>query len=182
MRLSFRFVLPALTAALTACAESPSAPAPSAVARGDAPLASAATVAGGTSVFTFSGDFTSDTPPDGVVSECFGEDIHVELHAPLAWRLVETPTGDFVYHDHFLTKQVVGSAVGLSTGTVWTRRQNVSPFLQHSMGGGLVFNTGRTTFVSETGPTVVVTEVFHVGTSANGAREVQFFKVNCHAK
>lgn len=112
---------------------------------------------------------------------CVGEVVENSVEAPYRWHLVETPQGDFVYHDHWDQKTVEGTLVGQTTGTVWRRVQNGGPFIQRSTGGGMVQWAFHGWFVTDTGPDIRVHEVFHASRNANGELVAQRYDFSCEA-
>ena len=156
-----------------ACDKQPSITGPSRAARAAhaAPAShSAATITSGTGTFSF----------DRVhYWGCVGEMVHNVFQVSFTWTKVETPTGEYLYREPWHVNGVVGSITGLSSGTVWLREHVVSPYIERSMGGGMVEYTGHVRFVSETGPTIQVNELFDVSSNANGETTVDFYKSDC---
>lgn len=130
----------------------------------------AATVTRGTGVFTFNRvHFWA----------CVGERVHNVARMPLEWTQVVTPNGDVLYRELIMNGEGVGTVTGLTSGHIWRRDVKASPFIQHTMGGGMTHFTYQGRFVSETGPTLFVHEVFHVSRDASGEITVDHHEVSC---
>lgn len=165
---TFRFACPALLLLLAACSEG-APPSPLA-----APLvrqADAATVTSGTGVYVFQ----ADVP----FHECVGEVVRADVRAEYTYRLVRTPKGDALYVERWTPQSTTGTLTGLTSGHVWVRTRTVSPFISHTVGGGVTHYTFRGTFVSETGPTLEVREMFHVSADATGTVRVERVQMKC---
>jgi hypothetical protein len=111
-----------------------------------------------------------------------GEPIAFWLHAPFTWRLVTTPRGETVYHLKWDSAAVEGTLTGLWTGTEWVRTKAAANLTTRSMGGGMTHITCKNTFVSETGPTIEVREVYHISWDANGELRVELWKFHAWLK
>lgn len=142
----------------------------------DAPEIVTAVANGGAVVERGSGVFTFD----GIqFLDCVGEDVRSIVYAPYDFVLVETPTGDFVYHELWDTEAVTGTLIGQTSGIVWERTDNVSPMTIHSMGGGLIHYTFKGRFESDVAPDLKVREVFHLSRNAAGDLTAAFYKPSC---
>lgn len=167
-RLRWTIMLAFASLAPLACAESPAAPAPTALVT-DA-TADAAAVSQGTGVFEWDGYAYID---------CIGEEAHSVVSAPYEYHLVERANGESVYVELWDQHAITGTLDGLTSGHHWTRIHNVSPMVIRSAGGGMTHYTFRGTFVSETGPTLEWTEVFHTSRDANGRLVAEKLRINC---
>ena len=164
MARNIRILTVAIAAAAAACSDSAGPADPV------APIQMNATTTKGTGVFAV----------DNVVFfPCVGETVHTVLNAPFTFYLVTLPSGEYVYHDHWDTQAVTGTLTGLTSGTVWTRDRFRSPFMDRSTGGGTTHWTSTGIFVSETGPTLQINEVFHVSRNAAGEIKVLKHEFNC---
>lgn len=153
-----------------ACDKAITGPTQLATARSAPVSRSAASVTDGTGSFSF----------DAVhYWSCAGEMVHNVFQISFTWTKVELPTGEYVYREPWHVNGVSGSITGLSSGTVWLREHMVSPYIERSMGGGMVEYTGHVRFVSETGPTIQVNEVFVLNSNANGEPTVDFYNAEC---
>ena len=134
----------------------------------------------GATIETGSGVFVVE---DEVVwFEPVGEYVLVSVYAPFTYRLILTPRGDYVYVEHWDAEAVTGTMEGLSSGIVWTRTKNRSPYIVRSTGGRMEHYTFKGTFVSEDGPTIEVHEVYHVSYDANRELRVDLFKFHARLK
>ena len=111
--------------------------------------------------------------------DCAGEMVHNVFQVSFNWTRVDLPTGDYLYREPWHVNGVSGSITGLSSGIVWLREHMISPYLERSMGGGMVEFTGHVRFVSENGPNIQVNEVFVVSSNANGEQTVDFYRSDC---
>lgn len=155
---------------LAACTEPVTAPRTATLELDAAPAASAASMTTGSGVFTH----------DGVsFFGCVGEEVHSVVAAPYSYHLVQTASGEEIYVEQWDQKAITGSLTGLSSGHYWTRVKNVSPMVIRSTGGGMTHYTFRGTFISETGPTLEVTEIYHTSRDANGRLVADKFETRC---
>ena len=153
---------------VTACADGRDATAPDAP--GSITRLDAAAVTRGTGVFTFNRvHFWA----------CVGERVHNVVRMPFQWTQVVTPNGDLLYRELSPNAEGVGTVTGLTSSHVWRRDVKASPFIAHTMGGGMTHFTYQGRFVSETGPTLAVHEVFHVSRNASGEITVEHHEVSC---
>lgn len=113
---------------------------------------------------------------------CAGEVVHNVFEVTFAYSRVVLPNGEYLYHEVWPNSTGVGTLTGLSTGTVWRRDVQSSQYIERSSGGGLVAYTYKGLFVSETGPTLDVQEVYHLSTSANGSVTVDNYSFTCRVK
>jgi hypothetical protein len=116
---------------------------------------------------------------EGVIDEleCTGEPVLEKASIVVNYHRVQTPKGDYVYHDLWL--DATGTLTGLESETVWTLKKFVSPGIDRSTGGGMVeFNTSKT-YVSETGQRITLRAVYHVSFDANGELRVDHFEWGC---
>jgi hypothetical protein len=158
---------------LAACSEPVTAPPSADLALDAAPAASAASMTTGSGVFTY----------DGIAwVGCINEEAHSVVSAPYTYHLVQTANGDEVYIEQWDKTAITGSLTGLSSGHYWTRVDNVSPMVIRSAGGGMMQYTFKGTFVSETGPTLEWTEVYHISSNANGRLVVDKYRANCRVR
>ena len=132
-------------------------------------------VQAGTGVFTFEGIVPLD---------CIGESVHDIVSAPYTFHLITTPSGNSIYVEQWDRENVTGTLVGLTTGTVWTRVNTVSPFVDRTTGGASSMTTyvARAEFVSETGPTFIGRDIFHITRDANGRVTSEFHEFRCWLK
>lgn len=162
-----RWSVPMLLAVSAACADA-TAPAPDIV-NGRASF-QGATVERGEGMFTFNRvHFWA----------CVGERVHNVVAIPLTWQRVLLPNGDYIYHEIVPAAEGVGTITGLTSGHVWRRDVLAAPYIERSTGGGMTHWIYRGRFVSETGPTLEVREVFHVSANANGEITAQHHEVEC---
>lgn len=169
-RIALRRIL--LTACLAACGES------------GGPLANESDAlllrsAGGAVIERGAGLLTFDAV---VPFSCAGEDVRSIVYMPYEYQKVLLPTGEYVYHDRLITELVTGSLIGQSSGTVWTRTENRAVTQDHSTGGGSYHYSFTGTFISETGPTIEVHELFMVMRNANGELTVDRKELRCRVK
>jgi hypothetical protein len=112
--------------------------------------------------------------------DCVGEDIHNVFEVTYSYSSVTLPDGRIVYREHWPNERGIGTITGLTSGNVWRRDLQSSPYFRHAGGGteveAYVYN-GR--FVSETAPDIHVHEVFHFGTNARGELVVDRYDVTC---
>jgi hypothetical protein len=127
-------------------------------------------------VTTGTGAFTADNI---VFFPCVGEVVHTVVNAPYTFYRVTLPTGEYVYHDHWDTKAVTGSLVGQTSGTVWVRDRNHATVIDRSTSGGMLHFTFSGIFVSDTGPTLLINEVFHTSRNAAGEIVAERYAFNC---
>ena len=115
---------------------------------------------------------------------CLDEEVHEVLNAPYNFRLVTTPSGNTVYLEPFDHKLVTGTMTGLSSGTIWHRTTTVSPFVSRSTGGngGMTHYTSMAKWVSETGPSIHATQVFHLSFDASGRLTAEHSSFSCWTK
>ena len=109
-------------------------------------------------------------------SDCLGEWAYEIASVTYNYHLVLTPKGDYVYRDLWLN---LSSVVTTESGTVWTLKKNVSPFVDRSTGGGGTLWTTQLTYVSDTGQTQEIRRQFHISFDANGALRVDRFTERC---
>lgn len=114
--------------------------------------------------------------------ECVGEYVRAIVYAPYSYHLVLTPTGDFIYHDLWKPQDITGTLTGQSSGIIWTRARNVSPFISRSTGGGMEHMVGTVLFTSETGPDLLIHEVYHSSQNANEEVTAEFYLSRCKIK
>lgn len=122
---------------------------------------------------------------DGILSlACLDEDVHEVLNAPYTFQRVTTPSGNTIYREPFDHKLVTGTMTGLSTGTVWQRTTTVSPFVSRNTagGGGMTHFTSMAKWVSETGPDIHGTQVFHISFDASGRVTAEHSSFSCWTK
>ena len=110
---------------------------------------------------------------------CIGEMVHNVFQVSFEWTKVELPNGEYLYREPWHVLGVWGTITGLTSGTVWYREHGISPSIERSMGGGMYEYTGHVRFVSETGPTILVNEVYHLSSDANGKTTVEFYNAEC---
>ena len=129
-------------------------------------------VQAGTGVFTFEGIVPLD---------CIGESVHDIVSAPYTFHLITTPSGNSIYVEQWDRENVTGTLVGLTTGTVWTRVNTVSPFVDRTTGGAssMTAFVAQAEFVSETGPTFIGRDIFHISRDANGRVTSEFHEFRC---
>ena len=128
------------------------------------------------SAVTGTGAFTADNV---VFFPCVGEVVHTVVNAPYTFRLLTLATGEQVYHEHWDPHAVTGSITGLTSGTVWTRDRNRSALIDRTTGGGMLHFTFTGIFVSDTGPTLRINEVFHTSRNAAGELVIEKYEFNC---
>ena len=114
--------------------------------------------------------------------DCVGEMIHNQFEVTFDFTLVLLPGGEFVYRELWPSAGPLGTITGLSSGTVWVRERTLSSYVARSTGGGLEMFTTNALFVSETGPTIRVREVFHVSGNANGEVTADFYQAHCDVR
>jgi hypothetical protein len=136
----------------------------------DAAPASFAQVEHGTAVFNF-----NRTHFFG----CAGETVRNVFSVTFSYTRVRLPTGEYVYRELWPRQDAVGTVTGLSSGHVWQRNNLPSPYVERSTGGGMTHFTSHVRFVSETGPTLIVREVFHMSRNASGELVVDEYKASC---
>ena len=112
-------------------------------------------------------------------NECVGEVLYEIASITYDYHMVTTPNGEYVYHDLWLN---LSSTLIGESGTVWTLKKNVSPFVDRSTGGGATHFTARTTYVSDTGQTLELRSVFHISFDANGELKVERGEFRCWLK
>ena len=122
--------------------------------------AAPAVVEKGTAHFAVEADFYIDV---------LGEDVHLIWSVPYNYHVVTTPNGDTVYHELWLN---ASATLTSESGTVWTLKKTVSPFIERNTGGGMTQFTERSTYVSDTGQILVFRMVFHISFDANGELRV----------
>ena len=134
----------------------------------------AADVERGTGVFAF----------DGVVwMDCINEFVFSHVRAPYTYRVTVTPSGNVLYHDRFDHRVSNGTMTGLSSGIVWTRVNNRSPFLQNiTLGGTVTHAVFNGDFVSDQGPTIKAHEGFHMRQDADGQIVAEHADFRCWVK
>lgn len=113
---------------------------------------------------------------------CIGERVHNVFVVTYSYTLVQLPTGEFVYRELWPNGGAVGAVTGLTSGHVWTRDSGPSPYIESSTAGGRTTFTGLVRFVSETGPTIEVREVFHLSRDASGEIRVDEYMASCEAR
>lgn len=129
-----------------------------------------AIVESGTAVFEY----------DGVgYWECADEDVHSVVYAPYRYHIVETPSGNLIRTENWDVKTVTGVVEGLESGHIWVRTHNVAPAVIRSTSGDMVQYTFKAKFISDTGPTIIVHETYHVTYNANGEKTVEKGEVRC---
>jgi hypothetical protein len=114
--------------------------------------------------------------------DCIGEMIHNQFEVTYDYTLVVLPSGESVYRDLWPSTGPLGTVTGLSSGTVWVRERTLGPDVIRSTGGGLQMFTTNALFVSETGPTIHVREVFHLSGNANGEVTADFYQAYCDVR
>ena len=115
---------------------------------------------------------------------CIGEFVQVELQRPFSYRTTVTPSGNVVYHDHFLRDGSSGTAVGLTSGTVWTQDRIVGAFNQivHANEGELVSETVNAWWVSESAPSLHNQTFVHFRQTGGGTITVDRVEFRCTAR
>jgi len=173
------FPMLAVLALFVACGESTDPVSPEAAAE-NPELVSGTADAGalveeGTGVFTFD---------DIVFFDCVGENVRSIVYAPYTYRLIQMPSGGFVYQETWDTGAVTGTLIGQTSGIVWDRTNNVAPFIERSTGGGsgMIHYTFKGDFESDVGPDLKVHEVFHLSWNASGELVAAFYKPKCVQK
>ena len=115
--------------------------------------------------------------------ECAGEDVHNVFDVNYKYTLVELPNGRTTYREIWLNTVGAGTITGLTSGTVWRRDIQASPYVLHTGGlGGSEGFVGKVRFVSETGPDIDVRERFRLVVNANGELTVDDYSITCTAK
>ena len=110
---------------------------------------------------------------------CVGERVHNVFAIPYEFMLVQLPNGNHIYHELVPAAEGVGTITGLTSGHVWRRDVQSSPYFERSAGGGMTHWTYTGRFVSETGPTLQVHETFHLSANAQGEATVLHHDVQC---
>ena len=159
---------------LAACGDPTAPPAPAADIGAVPQLA-----AGGATVETGTGTFV-------VVElgylDCVGEDVHWDATVEFRYHLVTGPNGQIVYLEPFIPHSQEGTAVGQTTGTIWTLEQVMSPFvLRDTEASDLLQVTATQVWVSETGPTLHLHTLLHLSQNAAGEVVVDKFVWTCKA-
>ena len=113
--------------------------------------------------------------------DCVNEDIHNVFEASYTYTLVELPNGQTTYRELWLN-QIAGTITGLSTGTVWERVVQASPYVHITGPAGSEWFIYKGKFVSETGPTIDVREMGRLVTNANGEVTIDDYAFTCTAK
>ena len=103
-----------------------------------------------------------------------GEVLHLFWSVPYNYHVVTTPNGDTVYHELWLN---VSATLTSESGTVWTLKKSVSPFIDRNTGGGMTQFTERSTYVSDTGQILELRIVFHISFDANGELKVDRYEI-----
>ena len=129
--------------------------------------AAPAVVEKGTAHFAVEADFPIDV---------LGEDVHLSWSVSYNYHVVTTPGGDTVYHELWLNPSATLTA---ESGTVWTLKKTVSPFINRSTGGGMTQFTERSTYVSDTGQILELRNKFQISFNANGELKIDRFEVRC---
>lgn len=166
-----RALLTLLLAGLASCAPGPEVTEPTPGELGQVSLSATSTK--GTATFNFDQVHFWD---------CIGEDIHNVFQVTYDYTLIQLPSGEYVYRELWPNGKAVGTVTGLTSGHVWQRNIQASPFVDRSTGGGMTHWTYQGRFVSATGPTIDVHEVFHLSRDANGEVRVDSFKSSCRVK
>ena len=112
---------------------------------------------------------------------CAGEMIHNVFELNLQYTRIVLPNGNYVYLELEDPMVVVGTITGLTSGTVWQRRE-VSAWVERSTGGDGFTFAGTVIFSSETGPTIVVQWVTHFSYNANGDLTADVDLSNCKVR
>lgn len=166
-------------ALLAACGEGndPFSPEPSDATAIDAPEVVTAAANGGAVVergeTSFTVDFVDYFP-------CVDEVVHVTSFVPLDFQVVETSSGNVIYHDRIDTDEITGTIEGLTSGRIWVRSQNVSALVERSTGdGGMLHFTFKGDWVSENAPDLKVNEIFHASWNASGELTAEQYRFNC---
>lgn len=112
--------------------------------------------------------------------DCVGEDVKFDAEIPFKYHIVSTPSGVTAHNDGFIPNSAVGTAVGQTSGTVWTLDHVISPGMGVSTGSTSVAHFTATQFwVSQTGPTMHLTSVFHILENGQGGVVVEKFSFTC---
>lgn len=110
--------------------------------------------------------------------DCVGEDIHNVINGTARYSTVTNDQGS-LYRELWFSDRDAGTITGMTSGTVWRREIKASPFRTSDLGGGRTGFVYRGRFVSETGPTLFVREVFHTSSNAAGEVKVDNYEFTC---
>lgn len=114
--------------------------------------------------------------------DCVGEEVVFNHSVPYRWHSTTTPTGQTTFVWPLIPNSQPGTAVGQSTGRVWTSEQVISPEADHFSGDptGITF-TAYSRWVRDGGPTMLIHTRFHFSQNAAGETKVERFEARCDA-
>lgn len=159
-----------ISAAVTACHD---VAAPERIHPGISAVANAATRTSGTVVLTGAAtDFIS----------CLGEVLSFNASVVMKYNSITTSSGNTIFSDHFVPGTATGTAVGLTSGTVWTLQRNIAPEVITVHAGSTAFFTQSILWTSETGPSFTLQHNFHFVQNANGDVTVNRFESRCDTR
>ena len=114
--------------------------------------------------------------------DCVGEVVAFNSAVPFRWRTIVTPSGRTVHLEPFIPNSGIGTAVGQSTGRVWTLERVVSPLVAHAASNmESVQFTGMDVWAREDGPTMQLHTRLHFLQNALGEVTVDQFVLRCEA-
>jgi hypothetical protein len=149
------------------------AAAPEGIQLGFSALASAATRTSGTVVLT--GEGTS-------FIDCVNEELSFHASVAMKYNSITTSSGNTVFSDHFVPGSATGTAVGLTSGTVWTLKRDISPEVITVQAGSTAFFTQSILWTSETGSSFTLHHNFEFVQNANGEVTVNRFESRCDTR
>jgi hypothetical protein len=119
---------------------------------------------------------------DQVYLDCVNEVVAFNAAVPFRFQQIDTPTGRTIRLEPFKPHSGTGTAVGQTSGTVWTLGRVVSPLVLIAGGpGGMLHFTATQQWVSSTGPQLHLFTLVHISQNALG--EVKAEKIiidRCH--